>query len=462
MPKRPDLLRAARALAIATMAFLGVCQAGAGETDWGRALADATLRQNPSAAEVPWRYPRALFMLGLHRLHERTGDGRYLRYVEDWGDAHVDEAGNMHFDGGRTQPVPLPSDLDHLLAGRIAILLHQETGKAKFRLAADKLRRALDTWPRTSDGGLWHKVKEPDQLWLDGTYMVLPFLVEHGAAFGDSTHANQEAAAQLLIHARHLRDPATGLLHHAYDERGAARWADPATRRSPAFWCRSIGWYGMALVDVLDQLPVDHPQRPSLLAVLASLAAALEKYQDPKTGLWFQVVDQGTLPTNWTETSCSAMHAYTLSRAVEHGYVAASYQEVASLAYRGVLATLSPGADGSPNLAGIVAGTNPGDLAHYLARPRETNNWHGLGAFMLMHEQFSKAMAPLAASEVGRRFPAERQVLVDRTTGAVLTALTSAASNDVKIYQTHPQWTADGVHVIFASRDRSQDGQAQV
>jgi oligogalacturonide lyase len=218
----------------------------------------------------------------------------------------------------------------------------------------------------------------------------------------------------------------------------------------------------MALVDVLDQLPVDHPQRPSLLAVLASLAAALEKYQDPKTGLWFQVVDQGTLPTNWTETSCSAMHAYTLSRAVEHGYVAASYQEVASLAYRGVLATLSRGADGSPNLAGIVAGTNPGDLAHYLARPRETNNWHGLGAFMLMHEQFSKAMAPLAASEVGRRFPAERQILVDRTTGAVLTALTSAASNDVKIYQTHPQWAADGVHVIFASRDRSQDGQAQV
>jgi unsaturated rhamnogalacturonyl hydrolase len=271
-------LRLTRILAIATLAFLCIGRASADETDWGRAVADSTMRQNPSAAEVPWRYPRALYMLGQYRLYRRTGDSRYLRYVEDWGEAHVDDEGNMYFDGDRTQPVPLPSHLDHLLAGRIVILLHQETGKSKFRLAADKLRRALDTWPRTSDGGLWHMVEKPDQLWLDGTYMVLPFLVEYGAAFGDSAYANQEAAAQLLIYARHLRDPATGLLYHAYDERGAARWADPATRRSPAFWCRSIGWYGMALVDVLDHLPVDDPRRPSLVAILGGLAAALQRY----------------------------------------------------------------------------------------------------------------------------------------------------------------------------------------
>jgi unsaturated rhamnogalacturonyl hydrolase len=156
----------------------------------------------------------------------------------------------------------------------------------------------------------------------------------------------------------------------------------------------------MALVDVLDHLPADDPRRPSLVAILGGLAAALQRYQDPSTGRWFQVVDQGALPTNWTETSCSAMHAYTLSRAVEHGYVAASYQEVASLAYRGVLATLSRGADGSPNLAGIVTGTNPGDLAHYLARPRQTNNWHGLGAFMIMHEQFNKPLVDGTAPAV--------------------------------------------------------------
>ena len=156
--------------------------------------------------------------------------------------------------------------------------------------------------------------------------------------------------------ANHLWDPTTGLLYHAYDELGQQPWADPVTHRSNEFWCRGNGWYTMALVEMLDLLPTSHPSRPQMLAVLNGLATALERYQDPKTRRWFQVVDKGNLSANWVETSGSAMFAYGLSRAIQRGYIPVRYQETASLGYQGVVNTVSFGSDGLANITGTVTG----------------------------------------------------------------------------------------------------------
>ena len=131
-------------------------------------------------------------------------------------------------------------------------------------------------------------------------------------------------------------------------------WADQATGLAPEHWCRAVGWYAMALVDVLDAIPADQPRRPQLLQILSKLATALEKYQDPASGRWFQVID---------------------------------YQAVARRGYEGVLARLSVGADGRTTLADISVGTNVGDYAYYVGRTRATNDFHGLGAFLIMNEQ---------------------------------------------------------------------------
>src|SRR5260370_9585036 len=80
--------------------------------------------------------------------------------------------------------------------------------------------------------------------------MCMAVLVRYGQMFGDRKYANDEAVKQLLIDASHLKDLNTGLLYHAYDESGASTWADPKTHHSSEFWCRAMGWYGMAIVDV--------------------------------------------------------------------------------------------------------------------------------------------------------------------------------------------------------------------
>lgn len=163
---------------------------------------------------------------------------------------------------------------------------------------------------------MWHAYSRQHQLWLDGMYMSMPFLVRYGLAFNDSHYAFDEAANQLLIYARHLNDSASGLLFHAYDESGKQPWADPVTHHSSVFWCRFIGWYGMALTEVLEHMPHRHHHRKQLIMLVAQLCKAYREHQDASSGLWYQVVDKGSDPLNWVETSSTCMFTYTLPKAV--------------------------------------------------------------------------------------------------------------------------------------------------
>ena len=149
-----------------------------------------------------------------------------------------------------------------------------------------------------------------------------------------------------------------------------------------------MGWFGMTLIEVLELLPKDHPSRPKLIAQLQQLVKAWTRYQDQKTGLWYQVVDKGEDPANWVETSSSSMYTYVIAMAVDRGYVAKNYQTVASKGYAGVLTKISLDSDGMTNIIDICEGTNVADLAYYYGRKRATNDFHGLGAFLIMNEKF--------------------------------------------------------------------------
>jgi unsaturated rhamnogalacturonyl hydrolase len=149
-----------------------------------------------------------------------------------------------------------------------------------------------------------------------------------------------------------------------------------------------MGWFGMTLIEVLELLPKNHPSRPKLIAQLNQLVKAWANYQDKKTGLWYQVVDKGQDPANWLETSSSSMYTYVSSMAAERGYVAKSYANVAKNGYAGVLTRISLGPDGLTNIIDICEGTNVADLAYYFGRKRATNDFHGLGAFLIMNEKF--------------------------------------------------------------------------
>ncbi|HVQ90826.1 MAG TPA: glycoside hydrolase family 88 protein [Mycobacteriales bacterium] len=362
-------------------------QTGPAGTDWSTAMVESTMARLTPANLGGWGYQVGLYLYGQYLVYQRTRDPRYLAYIRAWADRFVDGNGNI----GQSF-----NNLDSMQSGNLLIILWRETGQAKYRTAAQKIRTRLNTYPRTSDGGFWHSTSDSrqGQLWGDGTFMVDPFLIRYGQAFNDSTFGNDEAARQLQIYGNHLfrtSGNAAGLLYHAYDEPGGltASWVHPELGNTNGLsWCRAIGWYGMATIDVLEALPANHPRRQALIDNVRTLVGAFARFQDPASGRWFQLVDQGGNPNNWTETSCSSMYTFVISRAVERGYVASSFQANADRGYAGVLARISLGPDGRTNLTEICIGTNADDsTGFYFDRPRASNDFHGLGAFLIMNEQ---------------------------------------------------------------------------
>lgn len=362
----------------------------AARDDWSRRLIDSTLKRNPDPAAFNdgWNYQAGLFLFGQYLLYRRTSDRRLLDYIIGYVQAHVDEHGRPD--------TPIES-LDSVLAANLLIVLYEETREQRYKLGADTFRRRFDTYPRTTDGGFWHgnRPERAWQLWLDGNYMALQFLLRYGRAFGDSTYTDAEAVKQLLVYHKHLKSDRLGLLYHAYDESGRASWADPVTHHSNIFWCRSLGWYAMMLIDTLDVIPRNQPGRNDLLTILQQLMRGLVHFQDPKTGLWFEVLDQPQLTKNWTETSSSSMFTYVLDIAVKRGYAPRSYLAAARKGYEGVMSRLTVDENGLTDLAQICVGTDVGNLEWYLDRPRKNNDPHGLGAFLLMNEEWNHSVSSM-------------------------------------------------------------------
>src|SRR5580698_4179474 len=218
--------------------------------DWSAGVIATTMHRKPTAKDLGgWGYAVSLYLYGQYLFYLRTRDKQHLDCIQGWVDSHVS------LDGVIDKKIDA---LDYMLPGNLLLILFKETGQQRYKTAAESIRKRLDTYPRTEDGGFWHATSRQHQLWLDGMFMSIPFLVRYGAAFGEKKYTCDEAANQLLIYARLLNDPATGLMFHAYDESGKQPWADPVTHHSAIFWCRAIGWFGMALIEVLELLPHDH------------------------------------------------------------------------------------------------------------------------------------------------------------------------------------------------------------
>ena len=350
-------------------------------TDWSVAMVDSTIKRYPTAESLKgWGYAKSLYLYGQYLVYLRTRDKRYLDHIQAWVDMHIDDKGIVNRQ---------ITALDYMLPANLCLILYKETKQPKYKGCADLVRKTFDTYPRTKDDGFWHaNTKSREwQLWADGVFMGMPFLVRYGRMFGDSKYTDAEAVKQMLVYYKHLNDPQTGLLWHAYDESRQQAWANKETGTSAEHWARAIGWYAMTLINVLDIIPKDQPGRADLIKILNQLATAFEKYQDKNTGLWWQVVDKGDIPGNWLETSSSSMYTFAMWMGVKRGYLPKKFRDVALRGYKGVLTQIALDKDGMTDLANICEGTNVADINYYFARKRNTNDFHGIGAFLIMNEQ---------------------------------------------------------------------------
>jgi len=332
-----------------------------------------------------WTYEQGVVLKGIENVWKRTGNGDYFNYIQKNIDLFVRKDGGI-----RTYKLD-DYNLDNINTGRTVLTLYNTVNdNGKYLKAARLLREQLNYQPRTSDSGFWHKDRYPEQMWLDGIYMAEPFYAEYAKRFNTPEVFN-DVAKQFILLEKHARDSKTGLYYHGWDESKKEKWADKSTGLSPNFWGRSVGWYAMALVDVLDYFPADHPKRDSLVKIFRNLATAIKNVQDKQTGLWWQILDKGKEKGNYLEASASSMFVYALAKGVRKGYLDASFLPVALKGYDGIVKNfISVDSTGQTNLNKVCAvaglGGDPyrdGSYDYYINEPVVTNDPKGLGAAIM-------------------------------------------------------------------------------
>jgi len=227
-------------------------------------------------------------------------------------------------------------------------------------------------------------------MWLDGLYMAEPFYAKYAATFNEPSDFD-DIANQFILVAQHTLDPKTGLMFHGWDESKQQRWANRETGCSESFWGRSVGWYTMALVDVLDDFPADHPKKVQLLKILKGISEALLKFQDTRTHLWYQVLDQNSQPGNYIEVSASSMFVYSFAKGSHKGYLEERFLSAAKQAFEAIVDRfVTFDSSGLVNLHGICSsaglGGTPyrnGSFEYYSSIPQQTNDMKGFGPFLL-------------------------------------------------------------------------------
>ncbi len=361
---------------------------GATPLQWSVRMANSEMaRRRVSLAykeggKAKWDYTAGLFTLSLLKLNERVNDARYVAFAETAIGSFITPDGEI-----RSYKVEDYS-LDNINPGKTVLALWLLTKDERYQKAATILRKQLDAQPRTSDGGFWHKQRYPYQMWLDGLYMGGPFYAEYGKLFNEPADFD-EVAKQIRLVAQHTYDEKTGLFYHGWDEKKQEDWADRTTGTSSNFWGRAIGWYAMALVDVLDFFPKNHPARPEIIATLKKLSGGVVKYQDPVSGLWWQVVDQSGRKGNYLEATSSSMFVYAMAKGVNRGYLSRDYVQSILEAYNGIVEKLiKTNAQGNVSLtqccsvAGLGYGRN-GTFEYYIGEPIVENDLKGVGPFIL-------------------------------------------------------------------------------
>ena len=343
---------------------------------------EATFLDNQEG-NYKWNYTTGLELRSFLAVSSAYDIPAFDAYVRAWYDGILDEEGNI---GGKYELEKY--NLDHICPARTLISLYQSTPDIRYAHAIETAREQLKGQPRTEAGAFWHKQVYPNQVWLDGLYMAEPFY----AVYADIIHENEDfddIALQFRVAAEKTYDPATGLYRHGWDESRQMAWADPVTGQSAHCWGRALGWYTMALVEVLPFFPADHPGKAELQGILEGILATLPKYADPETGMWYQVLDCPGREGNYLEATCSAMFTFAYLRAAREGYAVPDTVDPKALYEKLVQKFIREDADGTLNLtdccavAGLGGKENrSGTFDYYINEKIIENDPKGVGPFI--------------------------------------------------------------------------------
>lgn len=334
-----------------------------------------------------WNYIDGCMITSLLAMSEITGDTKYFDFAESFIDYYVFENGDiLGYDVEKY-------NLDDLNEGRVLFELYARTGKEKYRLAIEKQKAQLDGQPRTNTGNFWHKLIYPNQIWLDGIYMAQVFSTLYSKEYGGKNYSDM--LSQIENVNKYMQDKTTGLYYHGLDCSKSIFWADKESGLSKNFWLRSIGWFTVALVDIIEIIDDDDAKK-RLTAIFTDLIKSITTFRD-ESGLYWQVVNQPNRGGNYLETSGSSMIAYAQLKGARLGVLDSSYAALGKATFDGICDRYLKVSDsGELNLGGIclVAGLGPenntrrdGSYEYYISEPIVENDAKGVAPFVLCYTE---------------------------------------------------------------------------
>ncbi|MDQ8734767.1 glycoside hydrolase family 88 protein [Paenibacillus sp. LHD-38] len=343
---------------------------------------------------VRWHYIEGCILKAYLDSYEQTGCKMEYDFVKGFIEQLFDSSGNIH-------EIRMNSyNIDQIRMAVILFPLFQREQEPKYKRVMDLLYQQLESYPRTNSGSFWHKENYPYQVWLDGLYMGQPFLVQYVKQFAEKKDYS-DTIQQFQNVRQYIYNEQKRLYSHAYDESRHIFWCDKTTGQSPNVWGRAVGWFAMALVDVLELLEGEPADTGILKAYLKELIDDMLPYRHNE-GMWYQVVDRADHPDNYLESSGTLMLAYAILKGARLGYVPEEYAVYGLQAFNGTIARYLREEAGEVLLGGICRsaglGKKPetgevrdGSLEYYIYSEEVVdNNGHGVAPLFMAYNEIKR------------------------------------------------------------------------
>ncbi len=341
-----------------------------------------------------WNYIDGCMMTSLIELYKATNDEKYLDFVKRFVDFYVREDGSIL--GYEMEKY----STDDVSESRILFDLYKFTNEEKYDKAIEMCYQQILTHPRTKEGNFWHKKIYPNQVWLDGLYMMQVFYTRYETE-RNKLQNYSDIVNQFKNVYNIMRDKETGLYYHAYDSSKSMFWADKETGLSQNYWLRSIGWYTVALIDVYSYMDEQmYDEYHTIKEIFKETIDSILKYQDQESKMFYQVPNFPGREKNYLETSGSCMIAFAILKGVRLKALPERYLQIGLDIFNGVCEKyLTVKEDGDLNLGGIclVAGLGPennlrrdGTYEYYMSEPIVENDAKGVGPFIMAYTEVKR------------------------------------------------------------------------
>jgi unsaturated rhamnogalacturonyl hydrolase len=343
--------------------------------------------------EPHWNYIDGCMVNSLYELYKTTNEKKYIDFIKYYVNYYVFEDGTIRgYD-------PKKYSTDDVCESRILFDLYNETKEDKYLKAIELTYSQVKEQPRTSTGNFWHKQIYPNQVWLDGLYMIQPFYVRYQTVMGKKDY--QDTVSQFKNVRKFMFNETDKLYYHGYDDAKRMFWANPETGLSKNYWLRSIGWFLVGLVDCLNYMDEQmYDEYNSLKEILKEAIDGILQYQDKNSKMFWQVPNFPGREGNYLETSGSAMVAYAILKGARLEVLPERYRQIGVDIFNGIINKyLTIKEDGDLNLAGIclVAGLGPddnlrrdGSYEYYISEPVVENDAKGVGPLIMAYTEIKK------------------------------------------------------------------------